>query len=305
MRRNLDRLMDPVLDLSTPSVGSAAAGADATPAAAAPAPATGAGQGKNETPADPAKSEAAKPEVDTDERIIELSRTVRAEKSRAQEATGKLADLEGKLARLEPLAQLFQLAEKDPQAFIDEVADVMALTPERVLEMLATRGAGGDAALSAEDRIAMLERKLAEQKEPKPAAGDAAEQARQGFLAEAKANIEAVPELFPLAATDPAAPEAVFLTQVRHWERAKKEPGFDQAKYKPLTSLQAVHLVEKVLRARKSAESTPAAAGTQSPPSTTGGLSRSTMGAAPAPIPADTILTDQEIRANLLRALGR
>jgi hypothetical protein len=302
--------MDAVLDLSAGSTAVPAAADQTSPASspgpatgagqgdAATDPATGAGQGKNESPAKPA-------DVDADERIIELSRNARAADRKAQEATGKVSELEGKIERLEPLAQVFSLAEKDPAAFIAEIADVVNLTPERVLEMLATRGAGGDAALSTEDRVAMLERQLAEARSPKPAPAEEGEQARQGFISEAKAHIEAVPELFPLAAADAAAPEAVFLTQVRHWERAKTQPGFDQAKYKPLSTLQAVHLVEKVLRSNKGAPSTPAAAGNQSPPSTSGGLSNSTMGAAPAPVPADTILTDQEIRANMLRALGR
>jgi hypothetical protein len=292
--------MDAVLDLTPPSSPATPAAVTETPqSAAAPSPLTGAGQGKNENPADAAKP----PEVETDERIIELSRNERAATRKAQEATGKVSELEGRLQRLEPLAQVFALAEKDPQGFIDEIADVVNLTPERVLEMIATRGAGGDAALSTEDRIAMLERKLEEAKHPQPKPEAEAEQARQGFIDQAKAHIEAVPELFPLSSADPAAPEAVFLTQVRHWERAKAQPGFDQAKYKPLSTLQAVHLVEKVLRSKKSAPSTPATAGNKTSPSTTGGLSNSTMGAA-TPVAADTILTDQEIRANLMRALG-
>lgn len=308
MRRNLDRLMDAVLDLTPSSAAGTATpapAAETTPNPATPAPAAGAGQGKNENPADPAKPEGAKPEAELDERIIELSRNARASDRKAAEATGKVADLEGKLQRLEPLAQVFALAEKDPSAFIAEIADVVNLTPERVLEMIATRGAGGDAALSTEDRIAMLERQLAEAKQPKPDPQADAEQARQGFIDQAKATFESVPELFPLASADPAGADAVFLTQVRHWERAKAQAGFDQASYKPLSTLQAAHMVEKVLRARKGApESTPAPAGNPTSPSTSGGLSNSTMGPH-TPVPADRILTDQEIRANMLRALGR
>lgn len=292
-----------VLNLSGPAPAPEAAAAPAPAAAPGPGaesdPATGAGQGKNQDPATP----AAAPAVDADERIIELSRNERAANRKAQEATGKVAELEARLQRVEPLAQVFALAEKDPQQFIDEIADVVGLTPERVLDMLATRGAGGEASLSTDDRIAMLERKLEEAKNPKPDPNAEAEQARQGFINQAKAHLEAVPELFPLASKDPAAPDAVFLTQVRHWEMAKAKPGFDQASYRPLTTLQAVHMVEKVLRSRSASGSTPAAAGNRTPPSTTGGLSNSTMGAT-TPVAADVVLSDQEIRANMLRALG-
>jgi hypothetical protein len=269
------------------------------PPAAAPAspPGEPSKAGQADKPAEPTK-----PPEDSD-KVIELSRSKRESDRQAKEAAGKVTALEARVAQVEPVIQLFRLADSDPLQFITEIADVVGIDPDRVLKIMAERGAGGDPALSPEDRIAMLERRLADkdkppEKKPEPDAA-AGEQARQGFLDSLDATIKAAPEKFPLCADEDASREAAFLVMVRHWEAGKKEPG-----YRPMAYTDALSAVEKTLRAetqRRSERiglSPPAQTGTPR----TGGLSNATMGAV-VPV-EDRILTDAEIRDKWLRALG-
>jgi hypothetical protein len=246
-------------------------------------------------------AETAKPE-DSD-KVIELSRSKRESDRQAKEASGKVTALEARVAQVEPVIQLFRLAESDPLQFITEIADVVGIDPDRVLKIMAERGAGGDPALSPEDRIAMLERRLADKdkpadKKPEPDA-QAGEQARQGFLDSLDATIKAAPEKFPLCGDEASAPEAAFLVMVRHWEAGKSVAG-----YRPMAYTDALAAVEQTLRretqrrAERIGMSPPAQTGTPR----TGGLSNATMGAV-VPV-EDRILTDAEIRDKWLRALG-
>lgn len=261
---------------------------------------------------DPPKPDPTKPQdpakPDDSERVIELARQNRQNEQARKDAEAKAATSEQTVKKLEPVLELLKLAETNPVAFITEIADVAHLTPERVLEIIQTSGAGGEVELTAEDKIARLERQIEELRgghkpdddEDKEAKGQGGEQARQGFLDAARTHLEEAPELFPLAvkantAADPAErvdiPQAVFLTQVRHWEHAKAQPGFDQSKYRPLSTLQALQRVERVLVGE-------AKGGAQAG----GGLSNRTPAAV---VPeADRILTDEEIRADMLRRMN-
>jgi hypothetical protein len=248
--------------------------------------------------------EPAKPAPDSD-KVIELSRGKRESDKKAADAAGKVTALEARVAQVEPVIELFRLADTDPLQFIAEIADVVRMDPDRVLKIMAERGAGGDPALSPEDRIAMLERRLADKDKPpeakKPPEADAAagEQARAGFIDSLDATIKAAPEKFPLCGDEASAPEAAFLVMVRHWETGKDKPG-----YRPMAYTDALGAVEKTLRAetQRRAEriglSPPAQTGTPR----TGGLSNATMGAV-VPV-EDRILTDAEIRTNWVRELG-
>jgi hypothetical protein len=284
------------IDLDAPSP--AAAVLPESPAAAsAPPPAEPSKAGQGDKPA------AAPAPADSD-KVIELSRSKRESDRKATESATKVTALEARVAQVEPVIELFKLAESDPLQFIAEIADVVRLDPDRVLKIMAERGAGGDPALSPEDRIAVLERRLADKdkppevKKPEPDAA-AGEQARQGFLDSLDATIKAAPEKFPLCGDEASAPEAAFLVMVRHWETGK-----DKAGYRPLAYTDALGAVEKTLRAetQRRAERIGMSPPSQNGTPRTGGLSNATMGAV-VPV-EDRILTDAEIRDKWLRDLG-
>jgi hypothetical protein len=297
LRRGAWILADVEIDLDAPSPAAAIL-PESPGAASAPPPAEPSKAGQaDKTPGAPAP---AKPE-DSD-KVIELSRSKRESDRQAKEAAGKVTALEARVAQVEPVIQLFKLAESDPLQFITEIADVVGIDPDRVLKIMAERGAGGDPALSPEDRIAMLERRLADkdkpEKKPEPDA-QAGEQARQGFIDSLDATIKAAPEKFPLCGDEASAPEAAFLVMVRHWEAGKSVAG-----YRPLAYTDALSAVEKTLRAetQRRAERIGMSPPSQNGTPRTGGLSNATMGAV-VPV-EDRILTDAEIRDKWLRDLG-
>lgn len=255
-------------------------------------------------PAAPAgdKPPEAKPEPkeDADERVIELSRGKReadAARTKAEaEAKAKSAELE----RLQPVVDLLKLAENDPLAFVTEIADVAGLDPKRVLDVIATKGAGGEAALTADEKISLLERQIAELKggkkdededDEKPDAA-AASQARQGFIDSCAETIKAAPDMFPHAAKDATAPEAAFLVMVKHWSAHKDQPG-----YKPMPYVAAVRAVEAAL-----AKKAQGASGASTPAS--GGLSNSMAGPVGTPS-VPKVQSDAEIRAAMQAELAR
>jgi len=249
---------------------------------------------------DPAKPDPAKPieekKPDDSDRVIELARQNREHERVRKEAEARATTSDERVKKLEPVMELLRLAETDPLGAIREMADVMGLSPERVLEAIQTDGAGGDVELTADDKITRLERQLDElrggKKPPEAKATDpAAEQARQGFVDTFSAILEATPEKFPHASKDSDAPDAAFLVLVRDWERRKGETG-----YKPLPYAQALAAVERVL-AQQAGASAPAA------PAPTGGLSSRNAG--PVIPETDHILSDAEIRADMLRRMNR
>ena len=261
----------------------------AMPAAAAdPAAPPGDGQATEPPKTEPPKT-GDKP--DDSERVIELARQNREHERARKDAETQATEARQQVQKLEPVLELLKLAETDPLAAIEEMADVMGLSAERVLEALQTRGAGGEIALTAEDKIARLERQLEELRggkpaEKKPEAKDqAGEQARQGILNTFGAILESSPEKYPAAAKDPDAPHAAFLVQVRHWESHKGDPG-----YRPLGYAQALAAVERVLAGKAPSQGA------------AGGLSNCTPAAV---VPdADRVLSDEEIRQDLLRRMN-
>lgn len=239
---------------------------------------------------------------DADERVIELSRGKRESDQRAAKLEADLKSKSADLERLQPVVDLIKLAESDPLSFVTEIAEVAGLDPKRVIDVIATKGAGGEAALTVDEKVALLERQLAELKtgkkdddeedDKKPGA-DAGEQARQGFIDSLTETIKAAPDMFPHAAADPTAPEAAFLVMVRHWSANKDQPG-----YRPMPYVAAVRAVESAL-----AKKATGASGAPKPPAG-GGLSNSM--AAPVGLPSTPkILSDAEIRAAMLADFGR
>jgi hypothetical protein len=178
------------IDLGAPAVADAPSGGTPVAVAAAPEPvnidaakvadaiATVVAEAKPEAvkAEEPKPEPKAEPKPDPEDRVIELSRSRReayrkadeAKRSAKRETEARVA-LEANVKKLEPVLELLNLSSTDPLAFITEIADVAGLSPERVLQVLQTKGAGGDPApLSADERIALLERKLEEAKSPKP-----------------------------------------------------------------------------------------------------------------------------------------
>jgi hypothetical protein len=112
------------------------------------------------TQATSAATAEAKPKtepVDTEDR-----RARRAAESELARIKASLKELEAARDRLKPYADLEEIGRQDPARWISEIADAQGITPQRVMEMLTKRGAGEPAALTAEERVAKLERAWAE-----------------------------------------------------------------------------------------------------------------------------------------------
>lgn len=274
------------IDYSTPApAAEAAASPGADPAAAdagtaaAPAPA----EGGAATP--PAETEKPNP-VDVDDRVIELTKKARSNESRASMAEKRATAAEARVAAVEPVIELLKMAETDPIAFIDEFADIVNMTPERLMEVLAAKKSGGDVKLTADDEIARLKAEIAELKEGRQAPAKT-EPAKADHAPALKETLEDASELFPECSKegDVAIQAASILLE--------KNPGMAPTK--------ALFAIEKTLRRKAAPQSQPAAAGNPTPPRT-GGLSRSTSGAV---VPAASgIPSDDEHRAMIRRALG-
>lgn len=264
-------------------------------------------------------NEAARPEakVDESDRVIELSRSNREHERRRKEFEGKAAAADARMKQLEPVVQLLGMAKEDPRGFLVEIADIVGLTPERALEIMATAGAGGDAALSAEDKIARLERELGELRNPRPAEQEekpreqAQDSAKSRELDMAQATLEAAPEKFPLCGEEPAALEAAFLYRVRHWEsNGRNADGTTKQGYRPVSYAQALGAIEAHLRTeieRKAGRiglgsnaGQPANGNTSAPG---GGLSNRAIGAV-NPLDLDRAVDDSTLREEILREIG-
>jgi hypothetical protein len=347
------------IDLGAPAVADAPAGGTPVAVAAAPEPvnidaakvadaiATVVAEAKPEAvkAEEPKPEPKAEPKPDPEDRVIELSRSRReayrkadeAKRSAKRETEARVA-LEANVKKLEPVLELLNLSSTDPLAFITEIADVAGLSPERVLQVLQTKGAGGDPApLSADERIALLERKLEEAKSPKPEpkpeppkedpeAAAKAEAARDNFVSTFENILEAAPESYPFASQDADAPQAAFLVLANHWtQNGRQADGSTRPDYKPPTLAQALRAVEQTLsKQSKPSQASPAPQSSKPPPGQPTpaaptanpssnapvsaaqpiqGLSNSTMGAV-LPVDSDRILSDAEIKADLMRIFG-
>jgi hypothetical protein len=294
---------DTAIDLDSSTVPAFSLDPEPAPAAGSPAPQDGQPPQKVEGQSkDAQKTEATTAEPDPDV-IIELKRSEREHRGRASQA-------EQKLKTVEPVLELLRTAKDDPSRFLAEIADIVGLTPERAMEVMATAGAGGgQVELTADEKIARLERELAEVRNPKRAEDEIspeAKAARDTEMATANAVLEAAAAAYPLSAKSPESAEAAFIVRVRHWEEhGKAADGSMKPGYKPLSYAQAFAKVEAVLQRRAGAPQSQAdQTATQTPQSNPGGLSNSNTGAV---VPGDPnrILTDAEIREDLLRLIGR
>ncbi len=104
--------------------------------------------------ADPATQAAA------DE--TETARARRTAESERDELRAQLEALQTDHAQLKPYRELEDVAKKDVAAWIAQMAEASGIEPERVLEIVTKRGAGEPAALTPDERIAKLEKRLAD-----------------------------------------------------------------------------------------------------------------------------------------------
>lgn len=272
----------------------------------------------------PEKKPEEKVEAKPDEgRVVELSRGKRAAETERDTYKSKLTELEGELSKWKPVHELVGLAATDPLEFITQLADATGLSPEKVQEAIATRGAGGKVNLSAEDRLAALERQIRERNELETKNRDEADKAAKNarYVENRKANVAATAKFvkdnakdFPVCEADgQEAIEAIYDTFEDRWmklEAAGQAPR-DQAGVQALYREAGVQ-VEKVLRAEterrapklgfQRTQQQQGAAGSTPAPQSTGGLSNELMGASPLP---DVIKSDEEIREAWLRELGQ
>lgn len=268
-----------------------------------------------------AKAKAEAKEIRETDRVIELSRSKREAEREAAKARKEADGHAANVKKLEPVTQLFKLAESDPLAFISEIADVAGLSAERVLQIIQSKGAGGEVApLTSDEKMALLERQIAELKAPKPEAKPTkdpkaearAEEARSNFINTFEAILDAAPGQYPHSSKDADAPQAAFLILANHWTaNGRQADGSTRPDYRPPTLAQALTAVERTLSKRNApaAPSTPPAQTQPSNPPSGGnqparapssgvGLSNSM---AILPDESDRILSDDEIRADLMR----
>lgn len=145
-----------VPETEVPAEGGNPAAESADPKAAAQQTAQAATAGATGETKTAEASTAASTE-DTEDR-----RARRAAESELARIKASLKELEAARDRLKPYADLEEIGRQDPARWISEIADAQGITPQRVMEMLTKRGAGEPAALTAEERVAKLERAWAE-----------------------------------------------------------------------------------------------------------------------------------------------
>lgn len=105
-------------------------------------------------------TEASTAQAEPDD--TEDRRARRAAESELTALRDKLKAAEEAANRFKPYADLEEIGRQDPARWIAEIAEAQGITPQRVLELVAKRGAGETPALTAEERVAKLERAWAE-----------------------------------------------------------------------------------------------------------------------------------------------
>jgi translation initiation factor IF-2 len=171
--------------------------------------------------------EAKEPAAAAAETPAEEPEDKRARRSAESERDQLRKDLEALKAQLEefkPYADLREVAKKDPARWAAEMAAAMDVTPERVMELVAKRGSGEEAKLSAEERVERLERLLAER--DAKAEADRAERERRDSertAAETRKSNVGVCAAFikanekTLSALDESDADAVFSVVEKRW----------------------------------------------------------------------------------------
>lgn len=259
-------------------------------------------------PATPKPEPEAKP--DADELTLELSRRTRDAQASHKANQAKQKELDGHIAKHRALADVLGLAKTDPLAFIEKLADAAGLDVDTAIEAYTVRKSGGKRDLSAEERIARMEREREQQtkeSEAQRAERESAEQKAAGekALASHTASIKSLAsssENFPLF-SDPDDIESNALAAFDLMVMAH-EAG------KPMSHAAAVSEIERTLRAdterkatriglRKTEALPPTAAPAATPTAPApAALPRPTQASAAPPADDNRIRTDEEIAAD-------
>lgn len=251
------------LDLNAPKPGEA----EQTPAETAPveggadpkegAQQTAQGAAAGDGTANTGETKTAEQSTAASTDDTEDRRARRAAESELSSLRAKLKEAEALAARHKPYQELEEIGRQDPARWIAEIAEAQGITPQRVMEMLAKRGAGEQAALTAEERVAKLERAWAEREaawqkereesERRSVETKAQETRRSNISATAdfiKANAKELPGL------DEHDGEAVFQVVEARWGELDKlgRAPTDQAGLKALY-IDAAKRVEAAVRA--------------------------------------------------------
>jgi hypothetical protein len=247
------------LQLDAPAPGDVATESTETPAEGSADPKV---QSAAESTPDPAaaastNTPAATSETKTEPSDTEERRAYRAAQSELAALRAKLQEIEASANRLKPYADLEEIAKKDPAQWIHEMAEAQGVSPQRVLELLTKRGAGEQAALTAEERVAKLERAWAERE----AQWQREREENDRRSVETKAaevrrnNVGAVAEFIKVNAAkefpglDERDADAVFqVVEARYNELPEHERPSDQARLRALY-VDAAKRVEAAVRA--------------------------------------------------------
>lgn len=150
----------------------------------------------------------------------------------------ELDALKSQVERFKPYSELEEVAKKDPAQWLAEMAAATGVTPERVLEIVAKRGAGDKPSLTAEERVARMEARFEEylterqreREENDRRAGEtrAAEQRRGNISVVGefiKANGKDLPGLDEQDAERVYAEVESQYAALRDWEKPKDQAG--------------------------------------------------------------------------------
>lgn len=272
---------------------------NADPKAVAPANGanTGAGTGSN-TPS-PGASASTETEDKRARRAAEEERdTIRAELDR----------LKGESDSIRAYRDLEKLAKDDVTQWVAEMAQAASVTPQRIIEILTKKGTGEKVSVTLEEKMAALEKRLAD-RDAKDAEREKAQETERA-AANRRANVASTATFlknsakdFPACAADESAAQDVYdVVEARYAQLPEFKRPKDQEGLKALYT-EAAQKVEAALAAR--AEKWAAAKGWQKPgnatqPKTEGvrGLLLSDTGsAAPTSGARDAVRTADEIEA--------
>jgi hypothetical protein len=249
----------------------------------------------------PAASQPTKP--DPDELVLDLARRGRELSRKEKEFERTRGEFEAFRNEAMESRQMRALAKSDPMAFLAKVADAAGLELDAVVDAYTTRKSGETPSLSAEDRVARLERQLQEKEQREAKERDeraarekeqAGDRALQAHLSEIKGFAASAADNFPLF-NDPEDLEAnaIAAFDLRMLAHEKGET---------LSNAAAVQEIEKRLRkdtekrAQRLGIARPASATPTPTPSPT--VPRA-VNAAAAPFEASPqIRSDEEIAAD-------
>ena len=282
------------------------------PAAAPSTPAapTATSPGSPQTPTEASPSPGAAPPAapKPEDQIIELSERVRVQAGGRKAAEAKLAEATGRLETLQPFVQLLELGQSDPLEAANRFAEALGLDAPTWQRAYAEKQAGGPGALTAEERVAQLEKREREREER--AAREAEDAKKRDHIAKGdkavEAHVDALRSMAVGAANDyPAilAEEeafkageashdpflAAFDVMGLHWEKHGTTLSYKDA-------LQAVEQTCRKGAERRATKLGYQRAAQPAQPARVGGLTSGLMGASPPPDP-ERIMADEDIDA--------